>query len=118
VTSASCTVRVNGEPLKDAMVTFVPEEFLGVELKRGEGKTDGSGTATITVPPPSDPPPDSYVPGMAMGFYRVEISKKENGVEIIPKQYNAATTLGAEVAPDRRRSGEGMVFDLKIEDVK
>jgi hypothetical protein len=108
--SLSCTILRNGVPMADAEVKFVPEAFLGNEMKTASGKTDKNGVAMISVPLAErvegtlpDPP------GVAPGLYRVEVTK---GSEI-PAKYNTETTLGQEVALDAKGIQEGIKFDLK-----
>lgn len=107
--SLSCTVLRNGAPLSDAEVKFVPEKFLGDEIKTASGKTDKNGVAMISVPVAErvegklpDPP------GVAPGLYRVEVTK---GSEV-PAKYNTETTLGQEVALDAKGIQEGIKFNL------
>jgi hypothetical protein len=103
--SITCDVILDGKPLSDATVTFVPEEFLGDEIQAARGVTDARGSAAMSIP-------DLFPPGVACGLYRVEISKLADGEETIPAEYNSQTTLGVEVAEDAG-AGEGMVqFDL------
>jgi len=104
--SMSCTVSRNGKPLANAEVNFVPEKFLGENVKTATGKTDKNGVAMISVPTKdrSDPP------GVAPGFYRVEVTKAG---EKIPAKYNTETTLGQEVALDAEGIQKGIRFDLK-----
>jgi hypothetical protein len=101
-----CTVLRNGEPLAHAEVKFVPEKFLGSSYPTGSGKTEDSGGADITVPATEK----DNRPGMAPGFYRVEITKAGDN---IPAQYNTATTLGQEIALDNKAMRNGIKFDLK-----
>jgi len=56
--SLSCTVLHNGKPLANAEVKFVPEKFLGDNIKTALGKTDQNGVAMISVPTSDrqDPP--------------------------------------------------------------
>ena len=103
--SLSCTVLHNGKPLSDAEVKFVPEKFLGENIKTASGKTDQNGMAMMSVPTTGREDP----PGVAPGLYRVEITK---GSEI-PAKYNSETTLGQEVALDAQGLREGIKFDLK-----
>jgi hypothetical protein len=88
-----CIVSRNGKPLAGAEVKFVPEEFLGDDIKMASGKTNKNGRAWLSIPTtgPRDPP------GVAFGFYRVEVTKAGDN---IPAKYNAETTLGIEVALD------------------
>ncbi len=90
-----CFVTRNGAPLAGADVKFVPDPCIADYLKQsGEGKTDSSGWAKISLhrEPGSDMPP-----AIPPGFYRVEITKSG---ENIPAQYNTATTLGQEISSD------------------
>ncbi len=104
--SFSCTVKRNGKPLSGAAVNFVPEKYLGEELKGCTGTTDKNGVAVLTIPA-ADPP------GVACGLYLVEISKKEGGTETIPAQYNTQTTLGQEASQDAEDIEMGVSYDLK-----
>jgi len=94
------TVTINGRPLQDATVTFEPEAFLGNEIKPASSKTDEFGGGAPTVPKELRPDPERTPAGVALGFYRVKISKVVNGKETIPRKYNEETFLGQEVAPD------------------
>jgi len=82
------------EPIQNALIKFVPEDFLGPGLTTGTGTTDRTGTATVSQPSRGGGDPDR---GMSPGFYRVEITKEG---EEIPEKYNTATILGQEVAVD------------------
>ncbi len=103
--SLSCLVTHNGRALDGAEVKFVPEKFLGDNVKTATGKTDQNGMAMLSIPThgPGDPP------GVAPGFYRVEITKAG---EKIPAKYNSETIFGQEVALDAKGIQEGIVFDL------
>jgi hypothetical protein len=91
-----CVVTHNGQPLVGAKVKFVPESFLGSELKAAEGTSDAHGTERLRLCP---------------GFYRVEISKSG---ESIPARFNTETQLGQEVAEDGANLPNGVAtFDLK-----
>ena len=81
------------QPLADAEVKFVPEEFLGKGLTIGTGKTDKYGSVMVAQPSRGG---DDPAVGMCPGYYRVEITK---GSEI-PAKYNKDTILGVEVASD------------------
>ena len=92
---ALATVRQNGQPVPDAEVTLVPEEFLGANLKAARGTTDSTGRCNIRI----SADPDER--GVHMGYYRVQISKKSpDGKETIPARYNSETELGVEVSPN------------------
>lgn len=102
--SLSCTILRNGAPLADADVKFVPEKFLGEEIKTASGKTDKNGVAMISVATSGREDP----PGVAPGLYRVEVTK---GSEV-PAKFNTDTTLGQEVALDAKGIQEGIKFNL------
>ena len=103
--SISCTVNRGGMPLSGATVSFVPEKFLGEEVKAATGKTNNRGVAVLTIP-------EAKPPGVACALYRVEISKKVNGKETIPPVYNTETILGEEVARDAANMASGIFFNL------
>jgi hypothetical protein len=88
-----CIVLHNGKPLAGAEVKFIPEAFLGDEIKTATGKTNQRGMARLSGATASRADP----PGVAFGLYRVEITKPG---EKIPAKYNTQTTLGQEVALD------------------
>ncbi len=101
-TSFSCTVKRNGKPLADATVDFIPEKYLGDELKACSGKTDKNGVAVLTIP-------DADPPGVAYGLYLVQISQGDS----VPAQYNTQTTLGQEISQDAENIEMGVTYDLK-----
>jgi hypothetical protein len=84
----SCEVTLNGAPLTEATVTFVPEKFLGSVVSPASGVTDNTGMVAPAV--------EGAAPaGMQPGYYRVTISKKDSqGRETIPARYNTQTILG------------------------
>jgi hypothetical protein len=89
-------------PLEGAKVTLVPEPFLGSAFKRATGVTNDNGYVAFQTDGES-------VEGVACGLYRLEVSKNDGGKEIIPARYNVQTTLGFELAQDKR---QGLVFYL------
>ena len=101
LTDASCTVTLDGEPLEGATVIFVPEKFLGEEVKPATGTTDSFGSAILNI---------EGADGMHCGFFRVEITK--SGTKI-PPRYNTETILGQEIAQDAVGITEGLRFELK-----
>jgi hypothetical protein len=103
----SCVVLHNGRPLAGAEVKFVPEKFLGENIKVAAGKTDENGHTWPTIP--INGPEDR--PGLAPGFYRIEVTKP--GMNI-PSKYNTETILGEEVAPDCQNVMGGYTYDLKF----
>lgn len=95
LTRAVVHVRQNGQPLSEAEVTLVPEEFLGPAIKPARGKTDSTGTSHVKISADRDEA------GVQLGYYRVQISKKSaDGKESIPARYNDKTEFGVEIAPD------------------
>lgn len=103
--STSVTVLHNGKPLAGALVRFVPETFLGENIKPANGTTDKNGVAMISIElsGPGEPP------GVAPGLYRIEITKDG---ENIPVNYNIDTTLGQEIALDAAGIQDGIKFNL------
>jgi hypothetical protein len=107
IMSVSCTVTRNGQPLEGADVKFVPEKFLGENLKVATGKSDANGQVMLSVE--ADPAKPNQPPGVAPGLYRVEITKASDN---IPAKYNTETTLGQEIGPGYKGQQEGVKFDL------
>jgi hypothetical protein len=107
--SIRCIVLHNGQPLEGAEVKFVPEKFLGKNMKVARGTTDGTGMCRMSIDVGPDDFPGVY-PGLPLGFYRVEITKAG---EKIPAKYNTATTLGVECSVDNMAIMRGIKFDLK-----
>jgi hypothetical protein len=105
-TAFSCTVLRNGQPLAGAEVKFVPEKFLGENMKEASGKTDANGVAMISIPVTDRKDP----PGIAPGFYRVEITKAGDN---IPATYNTNSIFGQEIALDAAGMREGVKYNLK-----
>jgi hypothetical protein len=92
-----CRVLLNGTPLVGARVTFVPEKFMGPEVKPASGTSDEYGAVPLQIA-------GQEVEGVYRGVYRIEVSKKDAaGNELVPARYNAQTTLGEEVAEDPAR---------------
>jgi hypothetical protein len=102
-----CTVTHHGEPLEGATVKFVPEKFLGPNMRTATGKTDQNGVAMLRIPTDETGGP----PGVPPGFYRVEITKA--GMKI-PAQYNKETIFGQEVALDAPAIRSLINFDLEF----
>jgi hypothetical protein len=96
------TVTLDGRPVEGATVTFVPEAFLGDEIKRASCQTNYAGGGAATIAKEDRPDPKTSPPGMHLGLYQVNISKTQGGKETVPRRYNDATILGQEVAVDVR----------------
>jgi hypothetical protein len=107
LTSVQCVILRNGQPVPNAKVTFVPEEFMKNTLQPATGTTDQTGRTGMKKE-------GLEFPGIQLGLYRVQVSlPNESGEETLPPQYNEKTTLGAEVASDVPDLERGLVFDLK-----
>jgi hypothetical protein len=104
--SIHCTILRNGLPLTNAEVKFVPEKFLGENMKVAKGTTGENGVCRLSIE--MEGPDD--VPGVPPGFYRVEVTKAG---ENIPPKYNTATTLGIDCATDNEEVARGLKFELK-----
>lgn len=98
----SCVVTHSNRPLVGATVKFVPEKFLGDSYPVASGLTNEQGVAAISIP-------NVEPAGLAVGFYRVEITKDG---EAIPAQYNTESTLGAGILQPLG-TGDGPTFNLK-----
>lgn len=99
VTTVSCKVSLNGQPLADAEVVFEPAEFLGDQIPKATGYTTRFGIADPLVAKEDRPTPETP-PGIALGLYKVRISKNVSGTEQIPARYNSETILGQQIAYD------------------
>jgi hypothetical protein len=64
---------------------------------------------------PLEERPSSDTPaGLALGLYRIRVSKMVDGKETIPARYNTETTLGQEVSMDDPAVASQRVrYDLK-----
>ncbi len=95
----SCEVTLDGGLLDGAQVKFVPEPFLSNVILQAEGETSLVGTTNLRVPADKLPSPD-MPPGIQLGLYQVQISKKQGDKELVPAKYNTETVLGQEVSRD------------------
>ena len=93
MTSLSCTVTLDGNPLSGATVKFIPEPFLGDRIKPAEGITNSSGGASLGIAPEEVPKELRRHSMMRVGIYRVEIT---HPTKKIPVRYNSETELGFE----------------------
>ena len=97
IVGVHCRVLFGGRPLVGAQVTFVPEKFMGPNVKPATGISDDSGMVELLID-------RQTFPGVHRGVYRIEVSKRDSaGTELLPARYNSATTLGEEVAEDPGR---------------
>jgi hypothetical protein len=89
-----CRVTRDGAPVPGVTVTFVPERFMGNTIKSGSGISDMHGNAVIST---------ETLPGLGLGYYRIEASLKDVGEkETLPPQFNANTKLGHEIQNKRQ----------------
>jgi len=95
--SLNCKVTVGGRPLAGAIMTFVPETYLGSDIKSASGTTDPNGLATIRVADADLPDSLKGIPGIHYGTFRVMIT---HPTKSIPAKYNTETRLGHEIAHD------------------
>ena len=99
-------VLLNGKPLANALVEFVPERAMAEIIKPASGVTSRSGYVEIVIAA-EDLPPDTPYVGMHMGLYKVKITHPKRK---IPARYNTETELGQEVTRDL---GYGVSINLK-----
>jgi hypothetical protein len=97
IAPGKCLVTLNGRPLAGAEVRLEPESFLGDQFFPAFGVTGSDGIAPVSIAEEHRPRPQ--ITGIQLGFYRVAISRKQNGVETIPDKYNQNSILGTEIAP-------------------
>lgn len=103
------TVTYKRRPLTDAEVTFEPEPFMSGGFETVKATTDQNGYANLSRPSAEE---EGY-PGIYLGLYRVSISKKIDGKEMLPRKYNTETQLGFDAGGQSRESGLSPRFDLK-----
>lgn len=87
-----CTIRKGGRPVVNAVVTYEPEEFMGSEVVPGEGTTDDTGRAVISVGEAHLPSPRHS--GVRPGFYRVHVKLADGSV---PESFNAGIECAGDV---------------------
>ncbi len=101
------TVKLDGQPLEGALVTFSPTKEGGSSAL---GKTDSSGAYTLSYSP--------GVRGAEIGENRVTISTLTSGTEKVPMEYNTQSKLKADVKAgpnkfDWELNGGGPVYSPK-----
>jgi hypothetical protein len=102
--SLTCFVNLNGQPLSNAVVDFIPEEFLAGVIQPARAKTNRHGSG------PALPVEAGGPIGISPGMYRVTISLKNGEQETLPAQYNSESTLGHEVS--NSSGGAPAIFNL------
>jgi hypothetical protein len=99
----TCTIRLDGEPLPDATVTFDPEPCMGGALKPATAKTNESGQCT------EYQIEGKTYSGLAAGLYRIRVTK--DGASI-PTRFNTQSILGQEVFHNPRVAELTVEMDL------
>lgn len=102
----SAEVTLDGRPLAGATVTLVPEKFMGSGVKPATATLDEMGTGYFST--------EGAAAQIALGYYRVQVSKNAQGRETIPAKYNAKTVLGQEIAPDVGGRGSTNTVRLRL----
>lgn len=97
------TVTLNGRPLADAHVEFIPESFLGEAVLPAAGTTDRNGTVKPAIAVEKLPEDLADIRGVHLGLYQVRITH--------PKKKLGEQLLGTEV--DHTDNWQGLRFDLK-----
>jgi hypothetical protein len=108
---ATVVVSLDGQPLDGATVTFVPESYLGPNVKPATGTTMENGLARLShadedLPKSSNGRP---IPGVTSGTFKVQITSPSRS---IPPRYNSATELGEEIAYDINEAGDVIQISL------
>jgi hypothetical protein len=91
LTAITCSVALDGSPLSGATVKFIPEKFLGDEIKTAQGITNSAGIASMSIPTEELPKELRRTSALRVGIYRVEITHPSKK---IPEKYNTNTELG------------------------
>ena len=91
LTAITCSVALDGNPLSGATVKFIPEKFLGDEIKTAEGITNNAGVASMSIPAEELPKELRRTSALRVGIYRVEITHPSRK---IPAKYNTESELG------------------------
>jgi hypothetical protein len=92
------TVTVNGQPLMDAEVEFVPEDFLAEFIGPAHGSVVEGTPGLITMSS------EGMLDMVQVGLYRVKVTSPTANVR---PEYNEDTTLGIEVSPVTTPGQEG-----------
>jgi hypothetical protein len=91
-----CDVSLNGKGLKDAVVDFEPETYLGDEVMPAQGITNERGIAQIAISSDKLPASQRHLKAIHYGTYKVRITHPSIK---LPAKYNTETTLGYESRP-------------------
>jgi hypothetical protein len=106
VTKLSVHVSLDGRSLAGATVKFIPEAYLGGDIKPAGGITTDRGNATIDIRDQDAPESEHGLSGIHFGTYKVQVT---HPTLPIPAKYNTETTLGYET----QRGNPSFEFDLE-----
>jgi hypothetical protein len=95
-TGLNALVLYNGKPLGGATVVLEPEPYLGDQVQKAEGVTDGAGSADLGIPPEFVPEHLRRIKCVHYGTFKVRIN---HPTIPLPAKYNTATELGYETQP-------------------
>jgi hypothetical protein len=111
LSGASVAVKLDGQWLDGATVTFVPEPYLGPNVKPASGVTLQNGYTMVSHADEDLPKSSSgrALPGIFSGTYKIQITHPSRS---IPSKYNKATELGEEVAYDINTAGAPVQLNL------
>ena len=102
----SCKVMHNGKPLAGAEVKFVPEKFLGNNVKPATGKTDRNGMAMLSI--------QDHRAARSAGRCAGLLSRGDHqGRRENPAKYNTERSSARKSPGTPREFSEGIKFDLK-----
>ncbi len=90
--TATVTVTLDGSPLANATVQFVPEPCMGEAAKEVTAKTGADGTTSAFTFDGQE------YQGLPLGLYKVKVTAAG---KTLPTRYNTQSTLGAEVSGGR-----------------
>lgn len=107
---ASCQVFLDGKPLSDATVRFIPSNYQRGAIRSASGTTGENGSCVLLLDDDSKTEAERANLGVDSGTYRVEIV--HNAI-MLPAKYNAESELGIELALDAGRNAEVVLFDLR-----
>jgi hypothetical protein len=95
-TGLNALVLYNGRPLGGASVVLEPEPYLGNQVQKAEGVTDGAGSADLGIPQEFAPEHLRRIKCVHYGTFKVRIT---HPTVALPAKYNTATELGYETQP-------------------
>jgi hypothetical protein len=105
--SVMCKVTLDGAPLANAEVEFIPEEFLGGAVQSARGTTNERGMVRPAVESFASSSDTAGIKGMQPGIYRVSVTGPSDSVTA---RYGSGDRLGLEVS--EAVLGTNIVFSL------